>query len=97
MEILNFNIPFRLSVCSILSLFRYDSQSSSTSTGSCAKGRKGRKPTVELDSALVSLHSEPSGWGDLPSPKPTDVDNGTEIWGVAPDDIHRKSRSSNCE
>ena len=76
---------------------RYDSQSSSVSSGSGIKGRKAKKPTTGLDNALDSLHSEPSGWGDLPSPKPTDMDNGTEIWGVAPDDMHRKTKSSSSE
>ena len=68
------------------------------STGSGAKLhiRKIKKPTTDLDDALESLQSEPSGWGDLPSPKPTDMDNGTEIWGVAPDDMHRpKMKHSN--
>ena len=76
---------------------RYDSQSSSVSSGPGAKlhMRKLKKPMSGLDDALESLHSEPSGWGDLPSPKPTDVDNGTEIWGVAPDDLHRKIKHSN--
>ena len=57
--------------------------------------RKMKKPSTGLDDALESLQSEPSGWGDLPSPKPSDADNGTEIWGVAPDDMHRKPKSSN--
>ena len=76
---------------------RYDSQSSAVSSGSSMKlhVRKAKKPSSGLDDALESLHSEPSGWGDLPSPKLTDVDNGTEIWGVAPDDMHRKSRGCN--
>ena len=75
--------------------YRYDSQSSSASSTSLGgKTRKGKKPTVALDDALEMLHSEPSGWGDLPSPKPSDVDNGTEIWGVAPADVHRKNKSS---
>lgn len=77
---------------------RYDSQSSTVSNSSGAKLhniRKIKKPSSGLDDALESLHSEPSGWGDLPSPKPTDVDNGTEIWGVAPDDIHRKPKTLN--
>ena len=56
--------------------------------------RKMKKPSSGLDDALESLHSEPSGWGELPSPKPTDVDNGTEIWGV-PDDMQGKPKSSN--
>ena len=71
---------------------RYDSQNSTISSSSGAKlhVRKVKKPSTGLDDALDSLHFEPSGWGELPSPKPTDADNGTEIWGVAPDDIHRK-------
>ena len=72
---------------------RYDSQSSSISSGSGVKMRKMKKPSSGLDDALESLHSEPSGWGELPSPKPTDVDNGTEIWGV-PDDMQGKPKSS---
>lgn len=67
----------------------------SSSSGVKVNSRKTKKPSTGLDDALESLHSEPSGWGDLPSPKPTDIDNGTEIWGVAPDDIHRKPKSSN--
>ena len=76
---------------------RYDSQSSAVSSSSGAKlhVRKLKKPMSGLDDALECLHSEPSGWGDLPSPKPTDVDNGTEIWGVSPDDIHRKIKHAN--
>lgn len=74
--------------------YRYDSQSS---TGSGAKVRKMKKVSSGLDDALESLHSEPSGWGDLPSPKPSDVDNGTEIWGVAPDDLHRKNKTTNSK
>lgn len=67
------------------------------SSGSGVKVRKMKKVSTGLDDALESLHSEPSGWGDLPSPKPTDVDNGTEIWGVAPDDLHRKGKSTNSK
>ena len=67
----------------------------SSGSGSRLHTRKLKKPMSGLDDALESLHSEPSGWGDLPSPKPTDVDNGTEIWGVAPDDIHRKIKHAN--
>lgn len=74
--------------------YRYDSQSS---TGSGAKVRKMKKVSSGLDDALESLHSEPSGWGDLPSPKPSDVDNGTEIWGVAPDVLHRKNKTTNSK
>lgn len=67
------------------------------SNGSGAKLhiRKLKKPMSGLDDALECLHSEPSGWGELPSPKPEDVDNGTEIWGIAPDDVHRKIKHSN--
>lgn len=81
--------------CHFPGIHRYDSQISNVSSSSGVKIRKLKKPSTGLDDALESLHSEPSGWGDLPSPKPTDVDNGTEIWGVAPVDMHRKNKSSN--
>ena len=53
------------------------------------KARKPKKTLPELEGGLGSLHSEPSGWGELPSPKPCDVDNGTELWGVPPADQNR--------
>ena len=53
------------------------------------KARKPKKSIVELEGGLGSLHCEPSGWGELPSPKPCDVDNGTELWGVPPVDQSR--------
>lgn len=50
-----------------------------------------KKPVVDLDDAIESLHSEPSGWGELPSPKPTGIDTGTEVWGI-PDDVKQKMK-----
>ncbi|XP_019849214.1 PREDICTED: trinucleotide repeat-containing gene 6B protein-like isoform X2 [Amphimedon queenslandica] len=50
-----------------------------------------KKPVMDLDDAIESLHSEPSGWGDLPSPKPTGIDTGTEVWGI-PDDVKQKMK-----
>ena len=44
---------------------------------------------MDLDDALESLQNEPSGWGDLPSPRQLSRDNGTECWGVPPDDQAR--------
>lgn len=48
----------------------------------------------DLEEGLDSLNYKPSGWGRLPSPKPTDLDNynGTEVWGVPPDDLARQMR-----
>ena len=53
--------------------------------GSKMSRTKKQKPVVDLEDALESLHSEPSGWGELPSPQPNEKDNGTEFWGVPPD------------
>lgn len=55
---------------------------------------KNRRPRTKSDyeEGLDSLLSEPSGWGELPSPKPSDLDNGTEPWGVPPDDLDRQQR-----
>ena len=49
---------------------------------------KSKKP-VDLDDAIDALQNEPSGWGDLPSPKQSEVDTGTEVWGI-PDDVKEK-------
>ncbi len=49
------------------------------------------KQVVDLDDGVDLLQCEPSGWGDLPSPKPSDVDTGTDVWGI-PDDIKRKMK-----
>ena len=77
---------------------RYDrsnSQSGTSGIGSdkesngLYKTRKPKKSLAELEGGLGSLHCEPSGWGELPSPKPCDVDNGTELWGVPPVDRNR--------
>jgi len=51
---------------------------------------KSKKNTPDLGEGLDALHSEPSGWGELPSPKDTDPDNGTEVWGVPPEDLKRQ-------
>lgn len=58
-------------------------------SNSLHKARKPKKSLAELEGGLGSLHCEPSGWGELPSPKPCDVDNGTELWGVPPVDQSR--------
>lgn len=52
---------------------------------------KPKKSVVDIDEAMDSLQGEPSGWGNLPSPKPTDVDTGTDVWGI-PDDIKQKMK-----
>lgn len=83
-------------MCDILSsLLRFDSSGSqSGSLSGSLKGRKLKKPTMDLEDGLESLHSEPSGWGDLPSPKINDNDNGTELWGVPPDVRDRSVRKA---
>ena len=43
-------------------------------------------PPLE-DTSSSSLQAEPSGWGDLPSPKPVNVDTGTSAWGAPPSDL----------
>ena len=51
--------------------------------------RKGKNiivPTLE-DTPSSSLQAEPSGWGDLPSPKPVNVDTGTSAWGAPPSEL----------
>lgn len=77
---------------------RYDRSNSLSGTPSIGsdkdsnglyKTRKPKKSIAELEGGLGSLHCEPSGWGELPSPKPCDVDNGTELWGVPPVDQNR--------
>lgn len=70
------------------------STSSYGSSGSTSgKGRKSKAKTVQdYEEGLDSLQNEPSGWGKLPSPKPSDLDNGTEFWGVPPDDLERQMR-----
>ena len=50
------------------------------------------KTVTHLDSAREALLQEPSGWGDLPSPKPEDNDNGTELWGIPPADTRDKGK-----
>lgn len=87
-------IYLRLCIC----ICRYDRCNSQSGTSSIIsdmesnshyKVRKPKKTLPELEDGLGSLHSEPSGWGELPSPKPCDVDNGTELWGVPPADQNR--------
>ena len=51
------------------------------------------KSQHDYEDGLDSLQSEPSGWGELPSPRPSDLDNGTEFWGVPPDDLERQRRA----
>ena len=60
--------------------------------GGSGKTRKKQKPAVDLGDALGALQSEPSGWGELPSPKPNENDTGTECWGVPPDLKERLER-----
>ena len=86
--------------------YRYDNSSISQSvlsgngTNGVGRGMKiynRTRKVVELEDALESLQSEPSGWGDLPSPNVQDTDDGTALWGVPPDDQqrrHNKGRGS---
>lgn len=99
--------------CVSISQHRFDrsnSQSESMSSsgmGNVAaayKNRKAKTSIAELEDGLESLQHEPSGWGDLPSPKPeSEIDNGTELWGVPPDDRARSlgdgegARKSRCK
>lgn len=48
--------------------------------------RKAKNSTVLPleDASSSSLQAEPSGWGDLPSPKSVNVDTGTSAWGAPP-------------
>ena len=66
--------------------------SQASSGGSSTKARKKQKPSVDLGDALGALQSEPSGWGELPSPKANENDTGTECWGVPPDLKERLER-----
>lgn len=69
---------------------RYDQTNNSNTLG-CNAGLilpRPRKSLAELEGGLDSLHSAPSGWGEPPSPK-DNVDNGTEFWGIPPDDLAR--------
>ena len=75
---------------------RYDSHrsvsvSSLGRSASRFSSSKTKKPVMDFDDAIESLHSEPSGWGDLPSPKPSNIDTGTEVWGI-PDDVRIKMK-----
>lgn len=73
---------------------RYDAHRSiSVSSIGRSSGRFAakKKPVMDLDDAIESLHSEPSGWGNLPSPKQTEIDTGTEVWGI-PDDVKQKMK-----
>ena len=63
------------------------SSSSRTSTRYTSK----KKPVIDLDDAIENLQCEPSGWGDLPSPKQSNIDTGTEVWGI-PDDVKQKMK-----
>lgn len=53
--------------------------------------RKSKK-VADYEEGLGSLQNAPSGWGELPSPKLTDLDNGTEFWGIPPADLERQGR-----
>ena len=70
------------------------SSSSSSTPGNGLGGMKnrlkGKKTVADLGEGLDTLHCEPSGWGELPSPKETDPDNGTEFWGIPPADVKRQ-------
>lgn len=49
------------------------------------KAKNNTVPPLE-DASSSSLQAEPSGWGDLPSPKSVNVDTGTSAWGAPPSD-----------
>ena len=49
---------------------------------------KGKKPSLDLH-ATDSLNDAPNGWGELPSPHSTNMDTGTEVWGI-PDDVKKR-------
>ncbi len=71
---------------------RYDRSMSTTSSKGLPKFPPAKpKKVMDLEDTVDSLQSEPSGWGDLPSPQPTNVDTGTEVWGI-PDDIKKKMK-----
>lgn len=61
--------------------------SSSLGRGAALILPRPRKSIAELEGGLESLHCAPSGWGDLPSPKTSDIDKGTDYWGIPPDDL----------
>ncbi len=78
----------------------HTSVSTPSSTGSSYGGlakpylRNNKKnKAMEYEEGYDSFQCEPSGWGELPSPKPSDLDNGTEFWGVPPDDLERQLRA----
>ncbi|XP_064406881.1 uncharacterized protein LOC135351726 isoform X3 [Halichondria panicea] len=80
----------------------YEQTTSTNSTNSLGRSSAGaglilprpRKTLAELEGGLESLHSAPSGWGQLPSPTRTDdTDKGTEYWGIPPDDMVRMTGS----
>jgi hypothetical protein len=68
---------------------------STSSNGARTPGRfnSKKKPIIDLDDAIENLQCEPSGWGDLPSPRQSEVDTGTEVWGI-PDDLKQKMKHS---
>ena len=49
---------------------------------------KGKKPVLDLH-VVDSLNDAPNGWGELPSPGTTDLDTGTEVWGI-PEDVKKR-------
>ena len=79
---------------------RYDSYRSpsvsSLGKGSGRHSLKTKKPVLDIEDAIESLHSEPSGWGELPSPKVSNVDTGTQVWGI-PDDVKEKMKKTKEE
>ena len=74
------------------------SVSTPSSTGSGSYAGLGKpylrnsKKAKDYDDGYDSFQNEPSGWGELPSPKPGDLDNGTEFWGIPPDDLLRAEK-----
>lgn len=57
-----------------------------------SRKQNGRPVSNEIDEGQEFIRSEPNGWGELPSPKPSDLDNGTEFWGIPPADMERQLR-----
>ncbi len=84
----NFNACFKLSLLIFPLNFGYrlelqqpSSQYDTYADSEMMSGRQCYSP---------SLQNVSSGWGELPSPKPTDLDCGSECWGVPPDDLEKK-------
>ena len=49
---------------------------------------KSKKPMLDLHIS-ETIHNEPSGWGELPSPRSASLDTGTEVWGI-PEDVKKR-------